>query len=100
MLSPKPTETSPDPRTGLCILAATEITIIKSPQGSKNKKTELSFYFPGINCCSRGLGAGAAQRLRGSGVLGQLLLFVIRFGSFSKTEVEVPILGPRVDLNK
>lgn len=46
-LSPKPKETSPEERTSLCILAATEIAIMDSPQGNRNKRTEVSFFNPG-----------------------------------------------------
>lgn len=47
MLNLEPMETSPEHRTGLWILAATEIAIMESPQGNKNKRTQVSFCNPG-----------------------------------------------------
>lgn len=93
-------ETSPDHRTGLCILAATEIATIKFPQGSKNKKTELSSFSQGEVAAAEVWEQGQRRGCRCQRVPGQLHLFFIRFGIFSKTEVEVSILGPYVDLNK
>jgi len=99
-LSPKPTETGPDHRTGLCILAANEIAIIESPQGSTNKKIELSLFPPAEVAAAEIWEQGQRRGCRCLRVLGQLPLFFVCFGIFSKTEVEVSVWGPYVDLNK
>lgn len=93
-------ETGPDHRTGLCVLAATEIAIIECPQGSKNKKTELSFFLLGEVAAAEIWEQGQHRGCRCQRTPGQLHLFFIHFGIFSKTEVEVFILGPYIDLNK
>lgn len=63
-LSPKPMETSPEHRTGLSILAATEIAIRGSPQENKNKRTEVTFFNPGRAAAAEIFGSRGSKRLQ------------------------------------